>query len=155
MPGPDAAAVFSRLLKTRWVVRTPIWLYRMRLGFLLGHRMLLLEHVGRRSGQRRYAVLEVVERSGADTYVIVSGFGERAQWYRNVKANPHVRVSVGFRCRTPAVADQLSHQAAAETLDRYARHHPRAWRHLEPALRAALREPNLELPMFALKLKRR
>jgi deazaflavin-dependent oxidoreductase (nitroreductase family) len=152
---PDAAAVFSRLLKTRWLVRTPIWLYRMRLGFVLGHRMLLLEHVGRRSGQRRYAVLEVVERSGADTYVIVSGFGERAQWYRNVKANPHVRVSVGFRCETPAVANQLSREAAAETLDRYARGHPRAWRHLEPTLRAALREPNLELPMFALKLKRR
>jgi deazaflavin-dependent oxidoreductase (nitroreductase family) len=151
---PDAAAVFGRLLTTRWFVRTPIWLYRMRLGFLLGHRMLLLEHVGRKSGQRRYAVLEVVERPCADTYVIVSGFGERAQWYQNVKANPHVRVSVGVLRQAPAVVNQMSREAAEATLDRYAQRYPRTWRHLEPTLRAALQEPDLQHPMFTLALGR-
>ena len=55
-------ALAGRLLRTRWVVRGPLWLYRMRLGFRLGNRMLMLEHRGRSSGLRRYAVLEVVDR---------------------------------------------------------------------------------------------
>jgi deazaflavin-dependent oxidoreductase (nitroreductase family) len=65
---------------------------------------LLLEHIGRKSGARRYAVLEVVDHPRADEYVIVSGFGEQSQWYRNVVAKPHVRVSVGLRCNAPALA---------------------------------------------------
>ncbi|HTM84573.1 MAG TPA: nitroreductase family deazaflavin-dependent oxidoreductase, partial [Mycobacterium sp.] len=39
-------------------MRAPIWLYRARLGALLGSRLLMLEHRGRTSGARRYVVLE-------------------------------------------------------------------------------------------------
>ena len=60
--------ILARLLKNRALVRAPIWLYRARLGFVMGHRMLLLEHIGRKSGARRYAVLEVVERPAHDRY---------------------------------------------------------------------------------------
>ena len=80
--------LLGRILKNRVLVRAPIWLYRFHLGFLFGRRMLLLEHLGRKSGARRYAVLEVVDHPRTDEYVIVSGFGERSQWYRNVVANP-------------------------------------------------------------------
>jgi hypothetical protein len=38
---------------TRLAFRLPIWLYRLRLGWLLGDRLLLLTHIGRTSGQRR------------------------------------------------------------------------------------------------------
>jgi deazaflavin-dependent oxidoreductase (nitroreductase family) len=123
------------------------------LGFLFGHRMLMLEHIGRKSGARRYAVLEVVDRPGADTYVIVSGFGERSQWYRNVVADPRVRVSIGLRYRAPAVATPLSAQAAEQTLDRYAAQHPRTWRTLQQAMVAALDTPDLRLPMVRLDLQ--
>lgn len=47
----------------RWFVRAPIWLFRARLGFLLGSRLLMLEHLGRKSGGRRHVVLEVVTRA--------------------------------------------------------------------------------------------
>lgn len=142
----------GRLLATRWVVRAPIWLYRAHLGFVFGHRLLLLEHVGRRSGTRRQVVLEVVERRGRDTYVIVSGFGTRAQWYRNVIAHPEVRVSVGFRAHRPALAVALSDEDAARTLDTYATRHARAWRRLEPVLAAVQDDANPKLPMFAVTL---
>lgn len=51
----------TRALRNRRLMRAPIWLYRARLGFLFGSRMLLLEHTGRRSGARRYVVLEVID----------------------------------------------------------------------------------------------
>lgn len=142
----------GRLLHTRWLVRAPIWLYRTGLGFLLGHRRLLLEHIGRKSGARRYVVLEVVERPTPDEYVIVSGFGERSQWYRNVIANPNVRVSTGCRRNARARATPLTREMADAALDRYATQHPRAWRRLEPTLRAALQTSRPRPPMFIVEL---
>ncbi len=73
------AALASKLLQIRWLVRAPIWLFRARLGFLAGSRLLLLEHVGRKSGARRYVILEVVDRPAPGKYTVASGFGERAQ----------------------------------------------------------------------------
>jgi deazaflavin-dependent oxidoreductase (nitroreductase family) len=147
--------VLARLLKTRALVRAPIWLYRAHLGFVMGHRMLMLEHIGRKSGARRYAVLEVVERPAPDHYVIVSGFGARSQWYRNVLAQPHVRVSVGARSGVPAVATPMTRESAKAALERYAEHHPKTWAALEPTLEAALQTPELDLPMLTLALARR
>lgn len=81
------AAMAARLLRARWLVRAPIWLYRGRLGIVFGSRLLMLEHTGRTSGARRYAVLEVIDRPSPGRYVVSSGFGARAQWFRNVQAN--------------------------------------------------------------------
>ncbi len=147
--------ILARLLENRALVRAPIWLYRAHLGFLMGHRMLLLEHTGRKTGARRYAVLEVVERSAPDEYVIVSGFGARSQWYQNLLANPNVHVSVGSRRRVPAVATPMSRDAAKATLARYAERYPRTWARIEPTLEAALQTPELDLPMLTLKLAHR
>lgn len=36
-------------LGNRILTRAPIWLYRAGLGFVFGSRILMLEHVGRRS----------------------------------------------------------------------------------------------------------
>ena len=74
----------------------------------------MLEHRGRSCGLRRYAVLEVVDRPAPDIYVNVSGFGfgfgfgEASQWYRNLLADPHVRISVGWRRNADAVAKLLA-----------------------------------------------
>jgi deazaflavin-dependent oxidoreductase (nitroreductase family) len=149
-----SSAFLGRLLKTRGFVRAPIYLYKLRLGFLFGRRMLLLEHVGRKSGARRYAVLEVVDHPGTDEYVIVSGFGDTAQWYRNVIANPRVRVSVGLRRNVPALATPLTPEAVEETVERYAKRHPRTWRTLNEAMADALDTPDLKLPMVRLNLSR-
>ena len=126
-----------RILRRRALARAPIALYRAGLGVLLGHRMLLLEHIGRSSGERRHAVLEVTDRPAPGHYVVVSGFGERAQWFRNVVAEPRVRVSVGRRRAVPATAHRLPQERAAALLADYPRRHPRAWARLEPTIRAA------------------
>lgn len=114
--------------------------------------MLLLQHRGRRSGIARYVVLEVVEHPRPDRYLIVSGFGEAAQWYRNLLAEPRVRVSVGRRRDVPAVARLLSTEESQAALSRYAEHHPAAWRRLQGALQSATGTDEPQLPMFAVDL---
>lgn len=155
--GNRVAGWAASLLRVRWLVRAPIWLYRARLGFVFGHRLLMLEHVGRRSGQRRYVVLEVVDRPAPETYVVVSGFGAKAQWLRNVEADPRVHVSVFARSRVAATARTLDAEQRRATLERYAAAHPRAWAGMRPVLEdtlgARIDEGGTELPMIALDLQ--
>ena len=104
------------VLRNRRAARAPVALYRRGLGWLLGSRMLMLEHVGRRSGEARYAVLEVIGR-----------FGHGSQWYRNLEAEPRCHVSIGRLRRRPARARLLPADESEEALARYAREHPASW----------------------------
>lgn len=148
--------LLAALLRTRWLVRAPVWVYRVGLGSVFGSRLLMLEHQGRRSGLSRYTVLEVVDHPCADCYVVASGFGTRAQWFRNIQANPQVRVTVGRRRRQPATAHPLDSQHAGAVLRRYAEHHPRAWTALRPVfeqtLGARIDEHATTLPLVELSL---
>ena len=86
----------SRML--RFGLRLPIWLYRLNLGWLLGDRFLMLTHTGTKSGLRRQTVIEVVQYDKqSDTFYVVSGWGERSDWYQNVRKSPTVTVHIGAR----------------------------------------------------------
>jgi len=142
--------------------RAPIWIYRAGLGFLMGKRFLLLEHVGRRSGKTRYTVLEVVRHDQqADTYVVCSGWGTRADWFRNIRKMAEVRVSSGFRRRLSARAIRLEGDAAARELCSYAERYPQAFRILVSRLVMGEEGPvdcaeaAAEIPVLALKVARR
>lgn len=149
-------AAGARLLRSRRLMRAPIWLYRARLGFLFGSRMLLLEHIGRKSGATRRVVLEVFDNPEPGTYVVVSGFGSRAQWFRNVRAEPRVRVRISGNAPASATARLLTTEEADRALARYAEEHPRAWARFKPVVEATLgstiSERDTELPMVALTL---
>jgi len=59
---------------------------------------LLLTHTGRKSGLPRYAIVEVMRYDkAADTYIVASGFGERADWFLNLQKTPCAKIQVGFR----------------------------------------------------------
>ena len=110
--------------------RLPIWFYRLGMGGLLGKRFLCLTHTGRKSGQPRQTVLEIVrydEASGA--CVVAAGFGEGSDWVRNVIHDPQVIITVGRHSRS-ALTGQLDAQTAGVELVNYARLHPVAWREL-------------------------
>ncbi len=80
----------------RYLFRAPVYLYRWHLGWLLGHRFVLLTHTGRSSGLRRQTVLEVVDyRKPGPEVVVVSAFGRDADWFRNIEAKPDEEVTVG------------------------------------------------------------
>lgn len=114
----------------RLFFRAPIWLYRWKLGRLLGQRFLLLNHIGRKSGLPRQAVIEVIARDEAQGYYYAaSGYGARSQWYQNLLATPQVTVVVG-RKKLAVTAVPLSPDEAGAVLVDYARRHPTALKNL-------------------------
>ena len=112
----------------RLLVRLPVALYRMRLGFLFGRRFLMVEHRGRRSGRIRRTVLEVVANHPEAVFV-VAAWGKSANWLKNVRAEPRVRVHIGFQ-RFETEARVVDEEAGGQILGEYAANHERAFRKL-------------------------
>jgi deazaflavin-dependent oxidoreductase (nitroreductase family) len=118
----------------RLLFRMPIYFYRTGLGWLFGTRLLLLNHIGRVSGKPRHVVLEVVAHDGTDdSYVVASGWGPTAAWYRNILHTPTVTIQVGTRTM-PVKAVPLSKDEGAEIFGRYASRHRMAAKYLLPRL---------------------
>lgn len=106
--------------------RFPVWFYRLGLSRLLGKRFLMIEHTGRNSGMTRRTVLEVIRYSRSeDVFFVVSAWGERSDWYRNINKTPNVRLHSGGRV-VDALAERLPISAAEGELRSYARRYPRA-----------------------------
>jgi deazaflavin-dependent oxidoreductase (nitroreductase family) len=80
-------------------------LYRAT-GGIVGHRvpgsppMLLLDHVGAKSGTRRTSPLVYVE-DGDDLVLVASkgGFARHPGWFHNLRANPETTVQMGSEKR--------------------------------------------------------
>lgn len=106
------------------VLRLPIAQYRLRLGWLLGQRFLLLQHIGHKSGQARNRVVEVIGHDRAsDTSFIASGWGKRANWYQNLHATPKITIQVGRRHLNVCAATLPPAEGARLLLD-YRQKHP-------------------------------
>ena len=68
--------------------------------------ILLLTHTGRKSGTRYVTPLQYEKIDGA--HCVCAARGSRADWYRNILADPHVYVQVDscvFDCVAEPVAD--------------------------------------------------
>ena len=90
----------------RWLLRAPIIVYQLHLGWMLGQRFLLLRHVGRISGAVRQTVLEVVRHDPKTaTYTVASAMGGRnTHWFQNVEKTPAVEITVGAKRRRALAA---------------------------------------------------
>ncbi|MEZ4679799.1 MAG: nitroreductase family deazaflavin-dependent oxidoreductase [Caldilineaceae bacterium] len=98
---------------SRFLFRLPIQLYRLHLGWLLGRRFVLINHIGRKSGQVRQVVVEVVRHDQTtDSYIVCSGFGRQAQWYQNLLATPAVTIQVR-RAKWRSMPNRSPRQPAA------------------------------------------
>ena len=112
----------SRLLKV--VFDAPTVLYRMRLGWMLGKRIVAVTHRGRKTGRLRETVLEVLLFEPEDKEsVVVSAYGTRADWYRNILVQPALRVRTG---RMDYVPEQrlLTADETREAAIEFCRRHP-------------------------------
>ena len=126
----------------RAAVRFPITLYKARMGWLLGQRFLMLTHTGRKSGIRRFTVLEVVDYdSDEGTYFVASGWGEKSQWLQNVGADPSAEITIGVR-QHHVTAVRLSGEQSQQVFLRYARIHPIAFRKLGKFMTGVEIEPD-------------
>lgn len=140
--------VLNRLMKGHAVV------YRAT-GGAIGHRfpfappMLLLDHVGAKSGMRRTTPL-VYFRDGQNVVIVASkgGHPRHPAWYHNLRANPDTTIQIGSRRQqvhareaSPEEHDRLWPKAVA-TYSGYRGYQERTERRiplvvLEPALDGA------------------
>jgi deazaflavin-dependent oxidoreductase (nitroreductase family) len=102
----------------------PRWIYRLKLGWILGGRFLLLTHRGRKTGQPHQTVLEVAGYDPSkNTYFVVAAYGNKADWYRNLLKTPRAEIAV--RNRSWAVrAEPLKDQDSGQVILDYAHNHP-------------------------------
>jgi F420H(2)-dependent quinone reductase len=99
-----------------WGVITDLntWLYRVSGGRIAGSMdsapVLLLHHVGRKSGEERVAPLLYLP-DGEDMVIVASygGAPKNPAWYHNLKAKPETVVEVG-RERRPVTAHVATEQ---------------------------------------------
>ena len=111
-------------------LRLPIILYRLRLGWLLGDRFLMLTHTGRKSGLARQTIIEVVKHDKeTNTYYVASGWGEKSDWYQNIRKTPQVTVQVRGR-KFQTTAEFIPVEKAIDIVNDYAREHPIAFNEL-------------------------
>ena len=114
----------------RLFYRSPILLYRLRLGWLFGRRFLLLEHRGRNSGLPKQAVIEVIDRDpDAGSYVVAAAWGVQSDWFKNILKTPRVHVTVST-LRFPAMAQQIQQHEAERHLQVYSVRHPFAFKQI-------------------------
>ena len=71
------------------------FLYRSGWAPALGRLVLLLTTTGRKSGQPRLTPLQYEEIDGA--IYVASALGTKADWFKNLRANPCVKVRIGSR----------------------------------------------------------
>ena len=103
--------------------RLPVYLYRLKLGWLLGKRFVLINHVGRKTGMPRQAVVEVVERDkSTGSVTVVAGYGQQTQWYQNLRAHPDTTIQNGadtFRVTSEFFTPEDGEEIIVRYLHRY------------------------------------
>jgi deazaflavin-dependent oxidoreductase (nitroreductase family) len=77
----------------RFVFKAPLILWRMGMGRMLGQSMLVLTTWGRKSRLPRHTALSYTIHDGK--VYLAPGWPERADWYKNLQADPQVSVQLG------------------------------------------------------------
>jgi hypothetical protein len=75
--------------------KLPLILYRLRMGWMLGRRFMLLTHIGRRSGKVYRSVLAVLQFDEKTREIKAISAWSSSNWYRNIQANPAISVETG------------------------------------------------------------
>lgn len=114
--------------------RAPAFLYTIGVGWIYGHRFLLLTHLGRRSGRVYRTMLEVISWDPEkEEAVVMSGFGKRSNWYRNTLAGKAIEIQISRQRFKPHVRE-LDPVEATRVIGKYEGRN----RLLRPALRRTL-----------------
>jgi deazaflavin-dependent oxidoreductase (nitroreductase family) len=92
----------------KWLYKTPILLYRLGLGCLVGRLFMIMTTVGRKSGRPRRTAIEFHEYKGR-RYVF-SAWGTKADWYHNIEANPGITIQT-WRGAESVIAHRITSDA--------------------------------------------
>ena len=105
------------------IFKLPIFLYRLRLGWLLGNRFMQITHIGRHSGKVRKTILAVLRFDPQTQEILAVSAWKGSDWYYNIQATPAREVESG---RVSYVPQQrtLSPEEIATAFIEYCRQHP-------------------------------
>jgi len=78
------------------IFKLPIFLYQLKLGWLLGTRFMQITHVGRRSGKVRRTILAVLRFDKKSKEIFAVSAWKRSDWYYNIQASPALQAESGF-----------------------------------------------------------
>ncbi len=101
----------------------PQFLYVIGLGPIYGRLVLLLTTTGRRSGLPRVTPLQYEEINGS--IYVASARGTKADWYRNIVANPKVNIQVKGRQFDGEAEPVTDPERIADFLEYRLARHPR------------------------------
>ena len=111
----------------KFFFKIPVWIHKMGFGGwerLVGAQWMLITTVGRKSGKPRDTMVDVMDYDKAnDTYFVEVAYGSRADWYRNIQANPLFKARVGRR-QFQARAATLANADAGEMMVQFFRRKP-------------------------------
>lgn len=111
----------------KFFFKIPVWIYKMGFGGwekLIGAQWMLIATRGRKSGKPRHTMVDVMDYDAAsDTYYVEAAYGPRADWYRNIQANPVFEARVGRR-KFSARAATLPNDHAGEMMVQFYRKKP-------------------------------
>lgn len=138
------------------LLHLPVVLQRHGFGRLLGSRVLIIEHTGRRTGRCYQTPVEVVAHESHPTsWTVVAAWGGRPSWLANIEAAAAPAVMVAGRRYDAPVQQRLDPDEACDVLTAYVCAHPFAARLLCRALGwpdqrtpGALRRITRTVPLF-------
>jgi deazaflavin-dependent oxidoreductase (nitroreductase family) len=105
------------------IFKLPLFLYRLRLGWILGKRFMQLTHVGRHSGKVRRTVLAVLRFDAQTNEIVAISAWTGSDWYSNIQASPALQVETGFVHYVPRQRT-LSPQEITTAFIAYRKQHP-------------------------------
>ncbi len=97
-------------------------LYDHGMGWVIGKLILLLTHTGRKSGSRYVTPLQYEKIDGV--YYVAAGRGRKADWFKNLQADPRVHVQVGRQSFDCAAEVVLEAEKTADFLAYRLKRHP-------------------------------
>jgi len=89
----------------RMMFKAPLLLWRMGLGPIIGHIMLVITHTGRKSGLTHHTMVEY--HTLDDVKYAPCAFGPRSDWYKNIAADPRVTIQTAHGT-DPATAVRIT-----------------------------------------------
>ena len=105
------------------IFKLPIFLYKLKLGWLLGMRFMQITHVGRHSGKIRRTILAVLRFDEKSKEIFAVSAWRGSDWYYNIQVLPALQVDSGFVRYAPEQRT-LSPEEITTAFIEYRRQHP-------------------------------
>ena len=111
----------------KYFLKFPVLLHKLGFGGwerMIGAQWMLLTTTGRKSGRPRTTMVDVMDYDKVtNTYYIEAAYGARADWVRNIQANPIFEVKIGRR-KFKARAAELPPGRAGDLFVKFYREKP-------------------------------